>query len=50
MLLLTVHILIGDAGEKGPRELVPDTLLLLSFAASVGAAAVSSRLRRRLAV
>lgn len=47
MLLLTVHILIGDVGEKGARELVPDTLLLVSFAASVGAAAVSSRIRRR---
>jgi hypothetical protein len=49
MLLLTVHILIGDIGEKGPRELVPDILLLVSFAASVIAAAASTRVRTRLA-
>lgn len=50
VLLLTVHILIGDIGNKGARELVPDTLLLISFAASVGAAVVTARARRRLAV
>ena len=48
MLLLTVHILVGDIGDKGPRELVPDTLLLLSFAASAAVAVVTSRVRRRL--
>ncbi|MGZ4627121.1 MAG: hypothetical protein ACXV3S_12675, partial [Kineosporiaceae bacterium] len=26
-LALTVHILLGDLGSSGPRELVPDVLL-----------------------
>ena len=49
MLLLTVHILVGDVGDKGPREIVPDVLLLISFAASVATATVSTRVRRQLA-
>lgn len=48
MLLLTVHILVGDMGDKGPRELVPDVLLLVSFAASMIAAAATARARQAL--
>lgn len=42
-VLLTVHILVGDLGEKGPRELVPDVLLLASFSGSVVAGVLASR-------
>lgn len=43
LLLLTVHILLGDIGEKGPRELVPDTLILLCTGASLVTAALATR-------
>ncbi len=39
LVALTVHILLGDLGSSGPRELVPDWLLLVSFAASAVAGA-----------
>lgn len=30
LVLLTVHIITGDVGSSGPRELVPDFLILCS--------------------
>ena len=45
LVALTVHILMGDLGSSGPRELVPDWLLLAGFATStvVGVLALRAR-------
>lgn len=50
LVALTVHILLGDLGSSGPRELVPDVLLLISFTAGAVAGAVAARPRRQAAV
>lgn len=46
---LSVHILAGDLGSKGPRELVPDLLILVSSLAVVVSSGRCVLSRRALA-
>lgn len=50
LVALTVHIVLGDLGSSGPHEIVPDFLLLASFAASTVAAVRAAFPRRQPAV
>lgn len=49
LVLLSAHILAGDLGEKGARELVPDVLMLLASLGTCAAAVLATRARRQLA-
>lgn len=49
LALLSAHILLGDLGEKGARELVPDVLILAASIATCAVAGVAVRTSRQLA-
>lgn len=49
LVALTVHITAGDLGDKGPRELVPDFLILATSVAMVVSTARATFNHRSLA-